>query len=622
MPEPKKKLVKVDDAIVAFPSDMEDEHIAAAIKAFKQQDSDQKKHTHFTSPRPTGKMTEESEHARQLKAAQPLSTVLPKLPDWATRPLASNPEQQDAEAIPADPQQEQAANARLRRTVQPAATYLAEHPKTKAAGDIVQAVGEGVAQTAAQFTSPVNLALLAALPESKLLSALFAVQAARGSYTDAAAARKAYLEGNNPEAVKYATQALLGLGVAGLAGHHAIKDTPLGEAIKSDVKTLATGGHPAEAGFIENPLAPKSVKVPPAKLDRNVESEPGYAYHATNSDRLQEIADSGKLKIFKPNYGTDQNAWPDRSIEKRAYFSPNASAVWQFAPEEGSPVILRTKSAGLKKEGTGDLYSPASIPSKELEYLGQDRAWHSIRNLATPKVEAGNRTYYRGSNPENTEKIKTGDDYWDSLLFVADDPRHATNYGRTIEKVQLKPDTTVLREGTPQFRKVAGAPKKGESLLEFSSRAAKSAQDAGYDAVHFQLQGTVGTAILNRDAIESREPHIAPKLSDVKAQAAKLMPTTAYKAADQSQPFYLKSENVINEKMRGPMPATDLQKMLLANGVKEEEMKWTGLDEFLTSKGKNKVTPQEIQEHLAGNNLQVQEVQKGDNFKQQMVIIT
>jgi hypothetical protein len=59
------------------------------------------------------------------------------------------------------------------------------------------------------------------------------------------------------------------------------------------------------------------------------------------------------------------------------------------------------------------------------------------------------------------------------------------------------------------------------------------------------------------------------------------------------------------------MPADDLHKMLLSNGVKPEEMQWTGLDEFLKGKGKEKVTPQEMQEHLAGNNLQVQEVTKG-----------
>ena len=105
---------------------------------------------------------------------------------------------------------------------------------------------------------------------------------------------------------------------------------------------------------------------------------------------------------------------------------------------------------------------------------------------------------------------------------------------------------------------------------------------------------------------------LEPKtIADVKAKAAELKPTTAYKTVDDTKPFFLKSENLITEKMKGPMPAEDVHRMLLSNGVKPEEMKWTGLDELLQVKGKQKVTPQEIQEHLAGNNLQVQEVVKG-----------
>jgi hypothetical protein len=150
----------------------------------------------------------------------------------------------------------------------------------------------------------------------------------------------------------------------------------------------------------------------------------------------------------------------------------------------------------------------------------------------------------------------------------------------------------------------------------------------GYDGIVYpnEYEGTgesyiifdptqVKSAIGNSGAFDPKSGSLtdqrAPKLSDVKAKAAELKPTTAYKSVDQSQPFYLKSENLITEKMKGPMPAEDVHKMLLSNGVKPEEMKWTGLDEFLTSKGKQKVTPQEIQEHLAGNNLQVQEVTKG-----------
>jgi hypothetical protein len=125
----------------------------------------------------------------------------------------------------------------------------------------------------------------------------------------------------------------------------------------------------------------------------------------------------------------------------------------------------------------------------------------------------------------------------------------------------------------------------------------------------------IKSAIGNSGAFDPKSGSLtdprAPKLADVKAKAAELKPTTAYKSADESQPFYLKSENLINEKMKGPMPAEDVHRMLLSNGVKPEEMKWTGLDELLQGKGKQKVTPQEIQEHMAGNNLQVQEVTKG-----------
>jgi len=76
--------------------------------------------------------------------------------------------------------------------------------------------------------------------------------------------------------------------------------------------------------------------------------------------------------------------------------------------------------------------------------------------------------------------------------------------------------------------------------------------------------------------------------------------------------WYLKSEKIIGEKMRGPMPGQDVSKMLIAGGVKPEEMHWTGLDDFLKTKGKDKVTPQEIKDHLAENNIKIKEVTKGD----------
>lgn len=129
------------------------------------------------------------------------------------------------------------------------------------------------------------------------------------------------------------------------------------------------------------------VKISPKKLSREMESESSYAYHATNEERLYEIADSGNLNTHKPNYGTDQETWPDGSTDKRAYFSNDAKVVWQFAPEDGKPVVIRTSNKKLKAESTGDIYSTKPVSTKELEYLGNDDKWHPVTDLKTKDNE-------------------------------------------------------------------------------------------------------------------------------------------------------------------------------------------------------------------------------------------
>ncbi len=117
-----------------------------------------------------------------------------------------------------------------------------------------------------------------------------------------------------------------------------------------------------------------------ARLQEGLAGEPGYAYHATNAERLDDIAQAGKLKTFGPSYGTDQSVWPDMSREKRAYFAEKP--LPQFAPEEGMPVILRTKKDGrIFRESTGDLFARKPVDAKTLEYLGEDQKWHPVSSL-------------------------------------------------------------------------------------------------------------------------------------------------------------------------------------------------------------------------------------------------
>lgn len=64
------------------------------------------------------------------------------------------------------------------------------------------------------------------------------------------------------------------------------------------------------------------------------------------------------------------------------------------------------------------------------------------------------------------------------------------------------------------------------------------------------------------------------------------------------------------DQMKQAMKGNDALKFLSGRpGVKAAEFKWTGLDEFL--KDKAKVTPQEVQDYLAKNEVKVEEVTKG-----------
>lgn len=120
----------------------------------------------------------------------------------------------------------------------------------------------------------------------------------------------------------------------------------------------------------------------PAVLQPGLKGDPGYAYHATNAENLYSIGESGRLKTHRPSFGTDQRTWPDGATEKRAYFMASPERIYQFAPEEGTPAILRTKKDGrIFTENTGDLFARKDLRAADLEFLASDNKWYPLREL-------------------------------------------------------------------------------------------------------------------------------------------------------------------------------------------------------------------------------------------------
>ena len=85
------------------------------------------------------------------------------------------------------------------------------------------------------------------------------------------------------------------------------------------------------------------------------------------------------------------------------------------------------------------------------------------------------------------------------------------------------------------------------------------------------------------------------------------------KEAVRQNPWFLKSAKVLDAKMRGPMAGGDLLRMLENNGVKPDEIKWSGLEDL---RGAARVTPEDVREHLAANAITIKEVRKGGSAKE------
>lgn len=113
------------------------------------------------------------------------------------------------------------------------------------------------------------------------------------------------------------------------------------------------------------------------------------------------------------------------------------------------------------------------------------------------------RVFYRGTQPGSTKKISTGDAYWDNHLFISSNESLAQSYGSHIEIFDARPEAKILYECQPAFRRLAGRQRR-ESLLEFVSSALRKAEAAGYDAVHYNRQGDVGTVVINPGAFVKR----------------------------------------------------------------------------------------------------------------------
>jgi hypothetical protein len=121
-----------------------------------------------------------------------------------------------------------------------------------------------------------------------------------------------------------------------------------------------------------------------------------------------------------------------------------------------------------------------------------------VTNKLSQNHHKGGNIYYRGTVPNETKHISTGNEFWDNNLFVSKDKALAMDYGNHITIYQMKPSAKIATE-----RKMRIKPNKNDNYLSYLCKVLYKAKKLGYDVIEFNRQGDVGTIIINKEAIEN-----------------------------------------------------------------------------------------------------------------------
>lgn len=227
------------------------------------------------------------------------------------------------------------------------------------------------------------------------------------------------------------------------------------------------------------------------------------------------------------------------------------------------------------------------------------------------------------------ETSRTGQNYdgdYSSLgrgSYFTDDIEVATDFGEaSINEGDLNVKVSYLNIENPFYTEMS---KNDSSILAEISKKYGISEDDMYDGYNLirilKGKGVDTTDLLQRygyDGIIGDGEFVAFNANQIKDYSNQ-NPTDSdnihYSLDDEelfqgraSSGFYSQLENIVNSKMQNTAPANQVLNLIKNNGVKQDELDWTGIEDYLTEKGTEKVTKQEIQDFIKANQLNIKEI--------------
>lgn len=191
-------------------------------------------------------------------------------------------------------------------------------------------------------------------------------------------------------------------------------------------------------------------------------------------------------------------------IKKSAKISNEVQTPTIQGNQMGNPLQRRIEAPVIpKKTKIGTIDRFGTFPTKQVKapsVTSKPKLGTLEGKLKTGRTNP-EKVYYRGTNPNETKRISTGNESWDNNLFVSTSEKNAKLYGNKIEKVIPKSNANILVEGSKEFNKIFGKPKKNQYMLEYYGNGVKKSKELGYDIVEFKNQSDVGTVVINENSV-------------------------------------------------------------------------------------------------------------------------
>lgn len=357
-------------------------------------------------------------------------------------------------------------------------------------------------------------------------------------------------------------------------------------------------------------------------VDEN--GNPLVVYHGTTHDFNEFKKDRSNIENYygRVYYFTDSRADVEANY---AGVGPDLQQRIELRAEKifQDMFVGKDEPKWNSKEHKSAMMRARNKARKELKGAADGRIIEAYLSLKNPVILTGDKqTRFQIEFNEETEtETGSGLELYNAVLQAADE--------RGLDGQEIWGDVMQNLEPTDfsaaEFEEAMRASEKvmyiedDDGALASNDFISDVYSNAGFDGVIMDADTAFGTKRKTGKKMtmdEGTKHYIAFDATQIKSvdNTGTFDPTNPDIRFSRAANFYSQLDRVISEKMPNAASPEQIMGILKNSGVKQEEIDWLGVDEFL--EGKEKVSKAELLDFIRANNVKIEEVVKGGQYSE------